>query len=97
MSSLGGWHEEKQSAWLYRALASCETDAKIATIESQRKLVDEVRARANGIVHMLQDLNVNLDLLEAAGQPNPRDLIASGDWTWDRVMEMGDAAANATG
>lgn len=40
---------------------------------------------------------VNLDLLEAAGQPNPRDLIASGDWTWDRVMEMGDAVANATG
>ena len=32
MSSLDGWHEEKQSAWLYRALASCETDAKIAEL-----------------------------------------------------------------
>jgi ABC-type sugar transport system, periplasmic component len=40
---------------------------------------------------------VNLDLLEAAGQPNPRDLIASDDWNWDRVMEMADAVAGATG
>lgn len=38
----------------------------------------------------------NLDLLAAAGQPNPRDLIASGEWNWDRVMEMADAVANAT-
>ena len=40
-----------------------DTDDKIATIESQRKMVEEVQARANGIVHMLQDLNVNVDLL----------------------------------
>jgi chromosome segregation ATPase len=40
-----------------------ETDEKIATIESQRKMVEEVQARANGIVHMLEDLNVNLDML----------------------------------
>ena len=32
MSSLDSWHEEKQSAWLYRALASCEPDAKIAEL-----------------------------------------------------------------
>jgi len=32
MSSLDSWHEEKQSAWLYRELASCETDAKIAEL-----------------------------------------------------------------
>jgi multiple sugar transport system substrate-binding protein len=40
---------------------------------------------------------VNLDLLAEAGQDNPRDLIASGDWTWDKVMEMADAVAGATG
>ena len=31
---------------------------------------------------------VNLDLIAAAGQPNPRDLIASGDWTWDALMDI---------
>lgn len=42
-------------------------------------------------------LYVNLDLLAAAGQPNPRDLIASGDWTWDKVAEVAGATADATG
>lgn len=42
-------------------------------------------------------LYVNLDLLAAAGQPNPRDLLASNDWTWDKVMEMAGATADATG
>jgi VIT1/CCC1 family predicted Fe2+/Mn2+ transporter len=32
MSSLASWHEEKQSAWLYRELASCESDARIAEL-----------------------------------------------------------------
>ncbi len=32
MSSLDSWHEEKQSAWLYRELAACETDAKVAEL-----------------------------------------------------------------
>ena len=32
MTSLDSWHEEKQSAWLYRALAACEPDAKIAEL-----------------------------------------------------------------
>src|SRR5512139_3418344 len=32
MSSLESWHEEKQSAWLYRELASCESDARIAEL-----------------------------------------------------------------
>jgi multiple sugar transport system substrate-binding protein len=40
---------------------------------------------------------VNLDLLAAAGQDDPRDLIASGDWTWDKVMEMADAVSTSTG
>ncbi len=35
---------------------------------------------------------VNLDLLTKAGQPNPRDLIASGDWTWDRLTAIAAAA-----
>ena len=32
MSSLESWHEEKQSSWLYRELASCESDARIAEL-----------------------------------------------------------------
>jgi VIT1/CCC1 family predicted Fe2+/Mn2+ transporter len=30
VSGLASWHEEKQSAWLYRALADCEPDPRIA-------------------------------------------------------------------
>jgi VIT1/CCC1 family predicted Fe2+/Mn2+ transporter len=32
MSSLESWHEEKQSSWLYRELASCESDPRIAEL-----------------------------------------------------------------
>ena len=31
---------------------------------------------------------VNLDLLDQIGRENPRDLIASGDWTYDELMEI---------
>ncbi|WP_116952713.1 ABC transporter substrate-binding protein [Jiangella endophytica] len=40
---------------------------------------------------------VNLDLLAAAGQPVPRDLVAGGEWTWDRVMEIAAATAQSQG
>lgn len=36
---------------------------------------------------------VNLDLINAAGQPNPRQLLADGEWTWDRLMEISAAVA----
>lgn len=36
---------------------------------------------------------VNLDLVTAASQPNPRDLIASGEWTWDKLAEIAAATA----
>jgi len=32
VSGLDSWREEKQSAWLYRALADCEPDARIAAM-----------------------------------------------------------------
>jgi vacuolar iron transporter family protein len=32
VSGLESWREEKQSAWLYRALADCEPDARIVTL-----------------------------------------------------------------
>ncbi len=32
MSGEGSWREEKQSAWLYRELAACEPDARIAAL-----------------------------------------------------------------
>lgn len=40
---------------------------------------------------------VNLELLEQAGQPHPRDLLSSGEWTIDKLVQMGGAVADATG
>ncbi len=39
---------------------------------------------------------VNLDLIAAADQENPRDLIASGDWTYDTMMTAAAAVASTT-
>ncbi|KFN45060.1 VIT1/CCC1 transporter family protein [Arenimonas oryziterrae] len=35
MNARESWHEEKQSAWLYRALARCETEAHMAALFAQ--------------------------------------------------------------
>lgn len=40
---------------------------------------------------------VNTDQLAAAGQPNPAELVASGDWTFDSARDMSAAAAAASG
>jgi multiple sugar transport system substrate-binding protein len=40
---------------------------------------------------------VNTDQLEAAGQPSPADLVASGEWTYDAARDMAAAAAEASG
>jgi multiple sugar transport system substrate-binding protein len=40
---------------------------------------------------------VNLDLIQSAGQPNPRDLLARGEWTWDKALEIAGATAKAKG
>lgn len=40
---------------------------------------------------------VNTDQLEAAGQPNPADLVASGEWTFDAARDLSAAAAKASG
>lgn len=40
---------------------------------------------------------VNTDQLTAAGQQNPADLVASGDWTYDTAREMAAAAAATSG
>jgi len=40
---------------------------------------------------------VNTDQLAAAGQPNPADLVASGEWTYDAARDMSAAAAAASG
>ncbi|ACQ78457.1 extracellular solute-binding protein family 1 [Beutenbergia cavernae DSM 12333] len=40
---------------------------------------------------------VNSDLLAAAGQPDPRELLASGEWTWDAVLEIAGATAESQG
>ncbi len=53
MNALNSWHEEKQSAWLYRALSKAEKDTRIAalfaslaeTAESQANIWQETAAR----------------------------------------------------
>jgi multiple sugar transport system substrate-binding protein len=40
---------------------------------------------------------VNTDQLAAAGQPNPADLIADGQWTWDKAAEISAATARKSG
>lgn len=40
---------------------------------------------------------VNTDQLEAAGQPNPADLVASGEWTFDAARDIAAAAAEESG
>lgn len=39
---------------------------------------------------------LNTDLITQAGQPNPVDLVESGDWTWDAAFEISGAVATAT-
>src|SRR5206468_3891686 len=40
-----------------------DTDERIAGIDARRKLVDEVHAKTNAIVHVLDDVRVNLETL----------------------------------
>ena len=40
-----------------------ETDERIASIDSRRKVVDEVQTKANAIVHLLEDVRINLETL----------------------------------
>lgn len=39
---------------------------------------------------------VNLDLLDEAGQENPRDLISSGEWTYDELMKIAAGVSDET-
>jgi len=40
-----------------------ETDERIQAIDARRKLVDEVQTKANAIVHLLDDVRINLEML----------------------------------
>ena len=40
-----------------------ETDERIVAIDAKRKLVDEVETKANAIVHVLDDVRINLETL----------------------------------
>ncbi len=40
---------------------------------------------------------VNTDQVEAAGQPDPAELAASGDWTYDAARDIAAAAAEESG
>jgi NAD-specific glutamate dehydrogenase len=40
-----------------------ETDERIVAIDSRRKIVDEVQQKANTIVHLLDDVRINLETL----------------------------------
>ncbi len=39
---------------------------------------------------------VNLDLIEETGQDNPRDLLESGDWTYDNMIAIAAEVADQT-
>lgn len=39
---------------------------------------------------------VNTDQISAAGQPDPAELVASGDWTFDEAREIAAATAEST-
>lgn len=41
-------------------------------------------------------LYLNIDLIEEAGAPDPRELAANGEWTWDSFLEVA-AAVRALG
>ena len=50
-----------------------ETDERIVSIDARRKLVDEVQAKANAIVHLLDEMLNLLDhVLERSLEPVPR-------------------------
>jgi chromosome segregation ATPase len=38
-----------------------DTDERIAAIDARRKLIDEVQAKTNAIVHVLDDVRINLE------------------------------------
>ena len=40
-----------------------ETDERMAAIDARRRVVDEVQTKANAIVHLLDDVRVNLETL----------------------------------
>jgi len=40
-----------------------ETDERIVSIDSRRKIVDEVQTKANAIAHLLDDVRINLETL----------------------------------
>jgi hypothetical protein len=40
-----------------------ETDERIVAIDARRKEVDEVQTKANAIVHLLDDVRINLEML----------------------------------
>ena len=60
-----------------------DTDSQIDQIESRRRMVDEVQARANGIVHALKDLDLKLELLgeQRAVVEHVGDKLARLDFT----------------
>jgi multiple sugar transport system substrate-binding protein len=42
-------------------------------------------------------LYLNLDLIEEAGAPDPRELAAEGNWNWDTFLEVAQAVAGLGG
>jgi hypothetical protein len=40
-----------------------ETDERIVSIDARKKVVDEVQTKANAIVHLLDDVRINLEML----------------------------------
>jgi hypothetical protein len=60
-----------------------DTGGQMDLLESRRKMVEEVQARANGIVHALKDLDLKLELLgeQRAVVDHVGDKLARLDFT----------------
>ena len=65
-----------------------DTDERIAGIDARRKLVDEVQAKTNAIVHVLDDVRINLETL---GEQKARRRSRRGKGRAARIHAAGSA------
>ena len=67
-----------------------ETDDRIVAIDAKRKLVDEVQTKANAIVHVLDDVRINLETLgeQKAVVDHVAEKVAQLEFTLQEARNM---------
>jgi hypothetical protein len=73
-----------------RLTAIGKLEDRVGQIESRRKMVEEVQARANGIVNLLNDINANLEAVseQRAVVEQVGDRLAQLDYTLQEAHNM---------